>query len=88
MARGFGVSVTFNPTVDNWPKYCFKMATGSGKTFVMALSIIWQFFNDFFQTQNNRRYSSKFIVIAPNLIVLDRLNEAFANSTIFSENPN
>ena len=87
MARGFDVGVKFDPTTDNWPKYCFKMATGSGKTFVMALAIVWQFFNDFFQTQNDRRYTSKFVVIAPNLIVLDRLNEAFANGAIFKEYP-
>ena len=87
MARGFGVSVTFDPTADNWPKYCFKMATGSGKTFVMALAIVWQFFNDFFRTENGRRYTSKFVVIAPNLIVLDRLNEAFANGAIFKDFP-
>ncbi len=38
LSRNFGVSLTFDPTTDNWPKYCFKMATGSGKTLVMALA--------------------------------------------------
>ena len=37
LSRNFQVSLTFDPTTDNWAKYCFKMATGSGKTFVMAL---------------------------------------------------
>jgi type III restriction enzyme len=87
LSRNFDVSLTFDPTTDNWPKYCFKMATGSGKTFVMALAIIWQYFNRFFQTENGCRYTSRFLLIAPNLIVLDRLNEAFADNAIFREFP-
>jgi type III restriction enzyme len=87
LSRNFGVSLTFDPTTDNWPKYCFKMATGSGKTFVMALAIVWQYFNRFFRTENGCRYTSKFLLIAPNLIVLDRLNEAFEDNAIFKEFP-
>jgi type III restriction enzyme len=87
LARNFGVSLTFDPTTDNWPKYCFKMATGSGKTFVMALAIVWQYFNRFFGTQNGCRYTSRFLLIAPNLIVLDRLNEAFEDNAIFQNFP-
>src|SRR5436309_9731716 len=33
------------PTFDNFARYCIKMATGSGKTKVMALAAAWQFFN-------------------------------------------
>jgi type III restriction enzyme len=97
LARNFGVSLTFDPTTDNWPKYCFKMATGSGKTFVMALAIIWQYFNRFFGTQNGCSYTSRFLLIAPNLIVLDRLHgksdtgqvdrSAFADNAIFQNFP-
>lgn len=87
LARNFGVSLTFDPTTDNWPKYCFKMATGSGKTFVMALALVWQYFNHFFRTENGCRYTSRFLLIAPNLIVLDRLNEAFAENAIFWQFP-
>lgn len=87
LSRNFGVSLLFDPTTDNWPKYCFKMATGSGKTFVMALAIVWQYFNRFFRTDNGCRYTSKFLLIAPNLIVLDRLNEDFADNIIFRKLP-
>ncbi len=87
LAKGFNASLTFDPTTDNWPKYCFKMATGSGKTFVMALAIVWQYFNWFLRTENDCRYTSKFVLIAPNLIVLDRLDEAFADATIFRQFP-
>ena len=87
LSRNFGVSLIFDPTTDNWPKYCFKMATGSGKTFVMALAIVWQYFNRFFRTDNRCRYTSRFLLIAPNLIVLDRLNEAFEDNIIFRQFP-
>lgn len=83
LARGFEVSVSVDPTKDLWPKYCFKMATGSGKTWVMALAMVWQYFNKIFGTDNDVRYSSHFLLLAPNLIVLDRLKEAFGNNRIF-----
>jgi len=97
LSRNLNVSLTFDPTTDNWPKYCFKMATGSGKTFVMALALVWQYFNHLFHTDDGRRYSSSFVLIAPNLIVLDRLYGAregdtpdassFANLAIFKNFP-
>ena len=79
LSQGFNVRLTFDPTTDLWAKYCFKMATGSGKTFVMALAIVWQYFNSIYGTDNGRKYSRHFLIIAPNLIVLDRLNDAFEN---------
>ncbi len=97
MARGFGVSIPVDPTKDLWPKYCFKMATGSGKTWVMALAMVWQYFNKIFETDNGMRYSSHFLLLAPNLIVLDRLygtseegeidKSGFANNAIFYNFP-
>lgn len=61
-----------------WPKYAFKMATGSGKTMVMALAIVWAYFNE---------YTKNFLVIAPNLIVLDRLGTDFTDGKIFKNYP-
>ena len=87
LCRNFQVNLPFDPTTDNWPKYCFKMATGSGKTFVMALAIVWQYFNRFFGTEHGCRYTSCFLLLAPNLIVLDRLNEAFQENAIFQDFP-
>jgi type III restriction enzyme len=42
MARDFGAGPIqgYDPSYDQYPLYAFKMATGSGKTFVMALSIL------------------------------------------------
>lgn len=87
LARGFGVSIPVDPTKDLWPKYCFKMATGSGKTWVMALTMVWQYLNKNFGTNNGIRYSSHFLLLAPNLIVLDRLKEAFVDNHVFREFP-
>jgi type III restriction enzyme len=87
LSRNFGVRLDFDPTTDNWPKYCFKMATGSGKTFVMALAIVWQYFNRFFGTDNGCRYTAKFLLVAPNLIVLDRLDDDFADGALFRRCP-
>jgi len=65
---------------ERWPKYAFKMATGSGKTFVMELVVVWQYFNKIYATDNGVRYSNHFLIIAPNLIVFDRLKESFENA--------
>ena len=78
LATGFNLSrVLADPSWSTWPKYGFKMATGSGKTLVMELAIVWQYFNNVFRTANGVRYSRHFLLLAPNLIVLDRLRESF-----------
>lgn len=87
LARGFGVSIPVDPTKDLWPKYCFKMATGSGKTWVMALAMVWQYFNKIFGINKGVRYSSHFLLLAPNIIVLDRLEEAFGDNRVFRDFP-
>jgi len=81
LATGFNVSrIPPDPTWSTWPKYGYKMATGSGKTLVMELAIVWQYFNKFFGTSNDMRYSKHFLLLAPNLIVLDRLKESLENA--------
>lgn len=53
-------------------RYCFKMATGSGKTLVMAMIISWNILNKI----NNRQLkwcSDRILVLAPNLTVKERL---------------
>ncbi len=53
-------------------RLCSKMATGSGKTIVMAMLIAWQVLN---KAANNQdaRYSKNVLVVAPGLTVKDRL---------------
>ena len=76
------------PPEDAFARYCTKMATGSGKTKVMALAIAWQYFNAVReQDEIAKEYAKTFLIIAPNVIVLERLKQDFANGTIFREDP-
>jgi len=76
------------PPDDGFARYCTKMATGSGKTKVMALAIAWQYFNAVReQDEIAKDYAKTFLLIAPNVIVLERLKSDFASSKIFREDP-
>lgn len=59
------------------PKYAVKMATGTGKTWVMHALIIWQMLNARHEDVESGRFTQKFLVVAPGLIVYDRLLDAF-----------
>jgi len=58
-------------------KYAIKMATGTGKTWVMHALMIWQLLNARSEDTPSGRYTQKFLIIAPGLIVYDRLKDAF-----------
>jgi len=60
---------------DDFPRYCVKMATGSGKTKVMSLAIAWQFFNAVAEARDD--FAKTFLLIAPNVIVFERLRTDF-----------
>jgi len=76
------------PPYDDFARYCIKMATGSGKTKVMALAIAWQFFNAMREADEIAKdYAKTFLVIAPNVIVFERLKADFAGARIFREDP-
>ena len=70
---------------DDFTRYCFKMATGSGKTKVMALAVAWQYFNAVME--NIPSYSKTALLIAPNVIVFERLRLDFAGGRIFRADP-
>lgn len=53
-------------------RQCCKMATGSGKTIVMAMVIAWQILNKVANPQD-ARFSRNVLVIAPGLTVKSRL---------------
>lgn len=59
------------------PKYAVKMATGTGKTWVMHALIIWQILNARHEDVESGRFTQKFLIVAPGLIVYDRLLDAF-----------
>ena len=70
---------------ESWRRFVLKMATGTGKTKVMSLAIAWSFFHRFYEP--NSELSRNFLVIAPNIIVLDRIYHDFQGLRVFFEDP-
>ena len=70
---------------EDWPRYVLKMATGAGKTKVLSLLIAWSFFHRLYEKDST--LSRNFLVIAPNIIVLDRLRADFDGLRIFFNDP-
>ncbi len=70
---------------DDFARYCIKMATGSGKTKVISLVIAWQFLNAVAEARPE--YAKTFLLIAPNIIVLERLALDFEGGKIFRLDP-
>jgi type III restriction enzyme len=61
------------------PKYCLKMATGTGKTWVLQALMIWQLLNKtaaLAESIDDPRFTRQFMVVAPGLIVYERLLDA------------
>lgn len=56
-----------------WERLCNKMATGSGKTVVMAMIITWQVLNALTYPKRNKDFSRAVFVVAPGLTVKERL---------------
>ena len=61
-------------------RLCCKMATGTGKTYVMAMTIVWQILNKVTYPQD-ARFSKNIFIVAPNLTVKSRLNVLDFNTT-------
>lgn len=70
---------------EEWRRFVVKMATGSGKTKVMSLALAWSYFHKRYEPQSG--LSRNFLVIAPNIIVLDRIRHDFEGLKIFFEDP-
>ncbi len=70
--RGFNAA---NPGVY---RTAIKMATGSGKTVVMAMLVAWQTLNKIAQPQN-KEFSDAFLIVTPGITVRDRLRVLLAN---------
>jgi len=78
-------SVSHGMFPEDWPRYVLKMATGAGKTKVLSLLIAWSFFHKLYEPASE--LSRNFLVIAPNIIVLDRLRADFDGLKIFFNDP-
>ena len=70
---------------EEWLRLVIKMATGSGKTKVMSLFITWCYFHRLYEPDS--QLASNFLLIAPNIIVLDRLRTDFDGLKIFNNDP-
>lgn len=70
---------------ESWARYVIKMATGSGKTKVMSLALTWSYFHKMYEAESD--LSRNFLVVAPNIIVLDRIRDDFDGLKIFFEDP-
>ncbi len=70
---------------EDWTRYVLKLATGAGKTKVMSLLMTWSYFHRLYEP--NSDLSTNFLLIAPNIIVLDRLRTDFDGARVFYEDP-
>ncbi len=66
---------------ETWRRFVVKMATGSGKTKVLSLVLAWSFFHKLYEPESG--LARNFLVIAPNIIVLDRIYKDFQGLRIF-----
>lgn len=70
---------------ESWRRFVTKMATGSGKTKVLSLIIAWSYFHKLYEQDST--LARNFLLIAPNIIVLDRLRTDFDGLRIFYSDP-
>ena len=57
---------------DGLPRVALKMATGTGKTVVMAMLIAWQTINKV-ANPNDARFAKRFLIVTPGITIRDRL---------------
>ena len=78
-------AVSLNMFDEDWPRYVLKMATGAGKTKVISLLLAWSYFHKLYEPDSD--LARNFLVIAPNIIVLDRLRADFDGLKVFFTDP-
>jgi len=66
-------------------RFAFKMATGSGKTWVLAMAVVWSHFHK--KRVPGSELSTNFLIVAPNVIVYQRLEKDFGSNNIFRQLP-
>jgi type III restriction enzyme len=70
---------------ESWKRFIIKMATGSGKTKVLSLLLAWCYFHKLYEKDST--LARNFLVITPNIIVLDRIRHDFDGLKVFFEDP-
>ncbi|MDX2302428.1 MAG: DEAD/DEAH box helicase family protein [Microscillaceae bacterium] len=71
-------TVSDDPT-NQLPRIAFKMATGTGKTVVMACLICYHYFNRQ-EYRNCTRFADYFLIIAPGITIKSRLSVLFVDT--------
>lgn len=77
--------VSPNMFTEDWLRFVIKMATGSGKTKVMSLILAWAYFHKTYE--NDSGLARNFLLITPNIIVLERIKTDFEGLKVFNEDP-
>lgn len=77
--------ILVNPEETRRSRLAFKMATGSGKTMAMSLCIVWSYFHAL--NEPDSPMTTTFLVLAPNVIVFERLKTDFADGVTFRRDP-
>lgn len=70
---------------EEWRRFVIKMATGSGKTKVLSLILAWSYFHKLYEEESD--LARNFLIITPNIIVLDRIRADFDGLKIFYNDP-
>src|SRR5438270_5681177 len=71
--------------VEDLRRYAFKLATGSGKPWVIAMAVVWCHFHK--KKVKGSDLSTNFLIVAPNVIVYQRLEKDFGSNQIFHDLP-
>jgi type III restriction enzyme len=77
--------IMVDPQETRRQRLAVKMATGSGKTMAMSLCIAWSYFHAIYEPGSPM--ATTFAVIAPNVIVYERLKTDFADAATFRRDP-
>ena len=72
-AEAFKQGIAISGDGGPWERLCNKMATGAGKTAVMAMIITWQVLNALTYPKRNKDFSRAVLIVAPGLTVKGRL---------------
>ena len=78
-------AISANMFDEDWRRYVVKIATGCGKTKVMSLALAWSFFHKTYELKSE--LARNFLIITPNIIVLDRLRKDFEGLKVFFQDP-
>jgi type III restriction enzyme len=77
--------IMIDPVESKRQRLAMKMATGSGKTMAMSLCIAWSYLHA--RREPDSPMATSFLVIAPNVIVFERLKSDFGDAATFRRDP-